>query len=175
MTPSILLTTGVHFNFLTPEESAFCIMDVASGLANTCRFAGHTGYFYSVAQHSVLVSHLVPAEHALYGLMHDAHEAFIGDMTSPLKSLLPDYQALEKKIEKVVLAKFGLSGPKPAEVKQADLIALATEKRDLMPHDAEVWTILDDIKPNELVIVPQLPDVARAAFLDRYIELTREA
>ena len=79
----ILLRSGVYFNFLTPHECAFTVDDIAHGLSQTCRFTGQTSEFYSVAQHSVIVSHLVEPPHQLGALFHDASEAMMGDIIRP--------------------------------------------------------------------------------------------
>lgn len=170
---SILTVNGRYFDFLEPEKSEFSIDDIAHGLSNVCRFAGHTRSFYSVAQHSYHVSFLVPPEHALAGLLHDAHEAFVGDVTTPLKQLLPQYKELEHRIEKVVLARFGLSLPLHPSVKVADLKMLATERRDLMytePDDE--WRLLHGVIPEPSAIQPWAPYSAYRHFLARFDHLT---
>ena len=174
MTPEILTRTGHYFNFLAPEQSHIDIGTIAHALANICRFTGHTRHFYSVAQHSVLVSQLVPKEHALAGLLHDAAEAYLGDVATPLKQLLPDYKVIEARVEAAVLNRFGLGPVLPPEVKQADLCALMIEARDLMPDQARDWDFgspargvarfaeeIDHISIND----------ARMLFLARYFEL----
>jgi hypothetical protein len=167
--PDILLRSGNFFNFLTPEASIITVEDIASGLANEARFNGQTRSFYSVAQHSVMVSRIVPPDYAWQGLFHDAAEAVMKDIPKPLKRLLPDYQDLEWSVESAILAKFGVALPLHPSIKAADLVMLATEKRDLMPpHDHIEWP---GVEPRCDVIVPLPPERAYELFMGRYWEL----
>ncbi len=168
---TILTCGGSYFDFEWPEHSAFTIDDIAHALSMICRFTGHTRSFYSVAQHSIEVSRLLPPEHQLAGLLHDAAEAFIGDVSAPLKAMLPDYKAIEKRIEAAVFGRFGLPAKLPPEVKRADLIMLATEQRDLMPPHGDQWAILAGIEPRAARIRPLASGTAEYLFRKRYEEL----
>lgn len=162
---------GNRFDFLHPHESVIDIEEIAHALSLICRFTGHTSSFYSVAQHSVHVSHALCNESfevQMCGLLHDAAEAYVGDVSLPLKRLLPDYKGIEKNVERAVFSSFGLSHSPHASVKQADLILLATERRDLMPQSEEVWAVLDGIAPLPFTIIPMQPEQAYAEFLSRY-------
>lgn len=170
--PTIMLRSGEYFDLECPESSSFLITDIAHALSNICRYTGHCTEFYSVAQHSVLVSQIVPHEDALAGLLHDAAEAYVGDVSKPLKILLPDYKVVEDRVEAALFKRFGLPERLPASVKIADRVVLRTEQRDLMDADRHTWFFAGEAKALPSAIVPMSPREAREAFLARFHELT---
>ncbi|WP_336605416.1 phosphohydrolase [Stutzerimonas kunmingensis] len=148
----ILTRSGRRFDLLAPEADHISTLDIAHALSQLCRFNGHTSRHYSVAQHSLLVASIVPAEHQLAALLHDATEAYVGDMVRPLKlgmrefyeaqSLVSLYDEVERKVWLAICEYFHLEPKLPSCVHEADMIALATERAQLMPdHDAE-WECL---------------------------------
>ena len=163
--PFIRLHSGARFHLLKPRPSEIAIEDICWGLSHICRFTGHCLKFYSVAQHSCLVSDLLPDELKLEGLMHDGSESLASDISSPLKSILPQYKELELKIESVISKKFKLKFPFPADIKLADMRLLVTEFRDLMPaSDYKDFPFA----PLDKKIVPWTSARARIEFMNRY-------
>jgi len=171
--PTILLASGNYFDYEAPESSQFTIEDIAHGLSMTCRFAGHCIRHYSVAQHSVHVSHLVAPEHAYQGLMHDASEFAVGDMAKPLKVMLPAYSVIEKRVEAAVFSRFSVATPLPPEIKEADIRMLATEQRQLMMNRDD-WDYTRGRAPFDLAIPTWSPAEAKVAFLARHAELSAD-
>lgn len=167
--PTILLRSGSYFDFELPEESAITIDDIASGLSHICRFTGQCHTFYSVAEHSILCSYRVPAEHAFAALMHDAAEAVMGDVSRPLKSLLPDYKKIERRVERAILAKFGLPADMHESIKRADLEMLAFEQRVCMLN-SDPWPGVEKAGDSPYFQFLTPPE-AYAAFLNRFHEL----
>lgn len=161
--------TGKVIDLANFKEDDVRLPDIAHALSLINRFTGHSVEPYSVAQHSVLVSRIVEERHALWALLHDASEAYIGDVATPLKTMLPNYRELEEQIQRAIAQKFGLKWPMPHEIKEADLKALMAEKRDLIPggHD---WGIPVDPAAGE--VVPLSWQDAKKLFEDRFKELT---
>lgn len=175
--PWIQTYTGKKFFPLNPRPEEVCIEDIAHALSMSCRYTGHTTEFYSVAEHSILASHFVPPALALEGLLHDAAEAYIGDMASPLKSVMPSFRVLEDGILAVVGERFGarfLRGKLPDEVKQIDYRLLADEQANLMPEaDVEGWFPSGKPEPLGAVIDCHAPSLAKRIFLLRYDQVRR--
>ncbi len=171
--PTILLSSGNYFDFLDPWHSVISIDDIAAGLSKCCRFAGQCEPFYSVASHSVFVSKLVAPQFAFAALMHDAAEAFLGDITRPLKSMLPQFKAIERDVEAAIFARFGVDmcSDAASAVKYADLQALAVEQRDLMPSHSDEWQILAGIEVPQARCETHDIETGRRLFLERFVEL----
>ncbi|MCX8574560.1 MULTISPECIES: hypothetical protein [unclassified Gilliamella] len=162
--------SGLHFDYQNPIANAICIEDIAKGLSHECRFTGQLDRFYSVAQHSVECSYIVPDQFKLEALLHDAVEAYCKDIPSPLKKLLPDYQKIENYVDLIIRQKFNLPVVMSAEVKRADLILLATEHRDIA-NDGKEWPMLRNVPLLNKRIEPLPSNVAYNLFLERFIEL----
>lgn len=159
----------------------FDIKDISHALSNVCRYSGHCRRRYSVAEHSVLVSFIMEDQKIgdpFEGLMHDAHEAYIGDMPSPWKAFLPDYCALEQMVEHAMRRWAGLPAKISAAAKLADYTALILEARQLIPSKAAEWkmhpdvTAMADKVQGDYMIMCYDPDAARHHFMHRYAELT---
>ncbi|HZT29463.1 MAG TPA: hypothetical protein VFA33_06250 [Bryobacteraceae bacterium] len=168
--------TGRHVDLLDPKTSEISIFDIARSLSHLCRFLGHTTKFYSVAQHSILVSQLVPKEDALWGLLHDASEAYTGDLPRPFKGLLEmvQYRIAEGRLMVTICDRYNLRPEMPRSVIVADRAMLATEFRDVTSMDDREWIINEcGVAPlPTLTVEPWLPKVAETRFLDRFTELT---
>jgi hypothetical protein len=158
--------SGLKMYPLDPRPEEICIEDIAHALSNICRFTGHCSQFYSVAQHSVYVSTHVSDANALWGLLHDASEAYLCDIARPVKhsAELMGYRIAEKRLQSVIAVKFGLSPEQPDEIDVADKLLLVTEARDLGLLTPE-WDHFK-ITPLEMHIHPVPPENAKRVFLD---------
>lgn len=159
--------SGINFYPLDPKPEEISLIDIGHALSNICRFTGHTNKFYSVAQHSVYVSVYASPENALWGLMHDASEAYLCDLASPIKQAIPKYQEYEKNIMKAVAEKFNLSWPIPEEINIIDRKMLFTEARDL-GIKTDDWRRKENPLPSPTKIYPQMPENAERSFYDWY-------
>jgi hypothetical protein len=165
--------TGVQFRPLDPQVEDIRIDDIAHALSNQCRFSGHCREFYSVADHSVWVSRIVPPEHALWGLLHDAGEAYLVDLPRPIKhgsEMGAIYREAENRLMRAVCQRFGLLSAEPTAIRAADQTMLFTEQRDLMGGPPKAWR--DPVEPLPMTLVPLAPKDAERAFLRRFAELT---
>lgn len=170
--------SGIGFFPLAPRVEDIRIEDIAHALSHQCRFSGHTRSHYSVAEHSVRVSLLLEdwnfnVQTQLWGLLHDASEAYLVDLPAPLK-VQPEFRAYrdaENRLMRAVCERFELPYDEPLEVRVADGVLLATEARDLMAYVPEHWDKLCH-SPLPEPIVPWFPETARHNFLARYRALT---
>jgi hypothetical protein len=166
-----MLHSGSWLDFYAPETSDFTIDDIAQGLAFQCRYAGQCRDFYSVAEHSLLVSEMV-GDDPLVALMHDAAEAFLGDITRPLKQMLHDYRQIEARIQKAIFDRFGLSSAANPAIKWADLRVLAAEQRQVMPPGTDDWARRDGVEPAPIIVRFLPPEEAKRQFLLRFETLS---
>lgn len=165
--------TGRRFWPLDPRPEDVCLEDIAHALARQCRFAGHTREFYSVAQHSVIVSQSCDPQDALWGLLHDASEAYLSDLVRPVKhdALLDGYRTVEDAVMRSICAAFGLGREQPPSVTRADRAVLGRELRDVVnlpagytwPASAGSMALLEAWRS----------ELAERVFLERYQALTR--
>lgn len=155
---------------VNPRPDDVYIEDIAHSLSLQCRFNGHCHHFYSVAEHSVRVADILPVDLQLWGLLHDAAEAYVSDLPRPIKVHLPEYQRAEEVVLCAVAEKFGLSWPMPERVREADDRLLVTEARDLMGPPPQSWGLSAEPLPE--TIEPRTPAQAEALFLKRFEELS---
>ena len=163
---TITTRTGRRFDPFMPDIDSIEIVDIAHALGLTCRFNGHCDQFYSVAQHSIMVSRMVPTEYALAGLLHDAAEAYLGDIPPMIKRRLPGFKEAELEIEALIAEKFEVFGMGSGVIKAADREALKIEMRHLMVGDGP--------RPSGPSFRLMTWQEARDAFLGRFMELRNE-
>ncbi|MGE8501655.1 MAG: phosphohydrolase [Pseudomonas sp.] len=222
----ILTNSARAFDLLNPRAENVLTTDIAHALSLVCRFNGHCAWHYSVAQHSLLVAYIIEKEggtpeEQLAGLLHDAAEAYITDVTRPLKLLLLEaarqrenvwltlveqyasesgmrnvvsiraaamrilttteregisllldvYQQIEQRIWLAIAERFHLAPELPDCVHRADMIALSTEKRDLLPEHPTPWECLEGYAPLAERILKMQPEIVRQQFHDRLLGL----
>ena len=166
--------SGGVFHILDPQQDEISIIDIGHSLAMLCRFTGHTRRFYSVAEHCVHGSYLVPQKDALWFLMHDSSESFLTDINRPLKHFTgigSEYLPVEEKVMAAICQKFRLPLEEPVSIKKADNAMLIAEKEQLLtPMEwDQKW---DNIKAADVKVKCWPPEIAEVEFLHRYYELT---
>jgi 5'-deoxynucleotidase YfbR-like HD superfamily hydrolase len=179
--------SGKKFYPLAPRPGSVDINDIAHALANLCRFTGHCD-FYSVAQHSVHVAKLVSPPARLLALLHDAAEAYMGDIARPWKRMLyvedgvgqaihESIKLREKRLLDVILSALGVEQRAEwwDEIEQADMTMLVTEARDLMAPVHPDWyhTETNGFKAMLEKVEPMSPDLARHVFLCEWKKLNQ--
>lgn len=154
MNPWIEMFSGTAVDLIQPDPETIRLDDIAHHIARIHRYTGGTEW--SVAAHSLCVAMLVPAEFRLEALLHDAHEAYVGDVSSPMKAAMrsltfikarepPNYEPvsafdlIEESFERVVREKFGLPPEKSDEVHRADMVMRATERRVFLRNSPKAW------------------------------------
>lgn len=128
----IQTASGRAFSLTAPDPADVDLGDIAAALSKIARFNGHTRRPYSVAQHCCFVASIVPEEFALHALLHDAAEAYVGDIVTPLKKIVPLFSVIEARVHRAVCKQFGVTEEIPVCVIEADRIALATEVHQLL-------------------------------------------
>jgi hypothetical protein len=190
--PVIQTLTGKKVDPTALQFDDISIEDIAGSLAKKCRFNGHCTAFYSIAQHSVFVSSLLKprtSDLALRGLLHDAFEAYLWDVASPIKhkafinnswhdvlKMFTPYRRIEALNLVTIWNYFGLGPLSVSEaesIKEADLRMLRTEYDQFMVKTFP-WNGLKGIKPYPFTIDPLLPKEAEDLFIQRYQELTNK-
>ncbi len=147
-----ITASGRVLDYLRPRPQDIHIHDIAEALSKQCRFSGHTNVFYSVAQHSCLVHDLCPIDERPWALLHDAHEAYMGDLPTPLQAALHalggggPVVTIRRNLDNAIATAFGLQFPASektrSEVRYWDLTALSTEREVLFPTKASrnsIW------------------------------------
>lgn len=163
--------TGRAFYPMEPDPDMVDPTDIAHALGHLCRYNGHVSQFYSVAEHCVLMSYAVAPENALWALLHDATEAYVGDMVSPLKRSMPEFRLAERRVSYAICHRFGISTDCPEEVKQADTRILWDERDALFGPAPLEWGLLRGSTPLGVTIRGLSPRVAKSTYAMRLEEL----
>lgn len=153
--------TGKYLNIFDPNPDDIVIEDIAHALSRQCRFGGHLEEFYSVAQHSIECASRVSEPYKLQALLHDASEAFILDIPTPIKPKLTNYAEIENNLMLVISSKFGFTYPLDKSVKDVD--------KEMLIHE---WNTFVLKQPNALHAMSF--SNAKYRFLSMFLELTQK-
>lgn len=178
--PAFQTVTGKLIFFMNPAADQISIYDIAHNLSNQCRYNGALDDHYSVAQHSVYVAEYMERlgkskKQCLKALLHDAHEAYLGDIVTPLKVVLPDYQIIEDRLDDAICEKFDIEKGMTEELYNADKVVYATEVRDLRSRFGAIKypgspSLAKPMK--DVIIKPVDNKTALKMFLQKYLEYT---
>lgn len=171
--PWVQTYSGAKFYPLDPQPLEVDPFDIAIALSNLCRYTGHVRYFYSVAQHCVLccdhaVAQFGDEELARVMLLHDATEAYLGDVSRPLKSILPRYRDLEENLWCAIADRFAVPRELSERVKEIDNVLLSIEKAALLPNAGE-WPGVPSVEPGQFIV--WTPTLAHRHWLERFAAL----
>lgn len=177
----IRMRSGARFYHYDARPGDLSIQDIAAALAKQCRFSGHSRFHYSVAQHSIYVSRMLPKPLKLVGLMHDCIEAVLVDFPRPVKQagiLGQLYRALEEDLWATLAPSLGLPDEIPEHVHYADAVMCATELGQLMHGYSTAWPARPSefgpiVPRRDLVIQEWTPRRAEREFLARYNALRK--
>lgn len=170
-TPTIRLISGSYLDLENPLPEQFALTDIAGALAKICRFGGQCSRFYSVAEHSWHCAMQAQEDgHSdaviAASLMHDAAEAFVGDIVKPLKNLLPEYEAIESRMEAAIALKFGIDFETTKPLwKEVDRAMLIAERRAMFSADKVVWTGEREVRTLSIEFHQWSPERAEYEFM----------
>lgn len=173
----LLLYSGKQLDPMDPRTCDIDIVDIAHALSQLCRFAGHTKHFYSVAQHSINLSFVVEPKHAPWALLHDAAEAYMGDLPRPVKVECPHFVTMEERLLRCIARKFELPLQMPSAVKRMDTALMHKEASVLMPHapwmdPAQIKLVeMSNQLPWALTADYDMPHRIESQFIERFREL----
>lgn len=168
---TIRLRSGSYFDFLEPRPEQFTLGDIAGALSKICRFGGQIESFYSVAEHSFHCAELgakdgLPLDAQAALLLHDAAEAFIGDVVKPLKIMLTEYGEIERRVEAVIAEKFLIDFRREdTSIREIDHAMLIAERRALFTKDEVEWCGENEVRKIDFWPECWLPEQAEAKFL----------
>lgn len=169
--------SGRKVNLLNPDPDSISIIDIAHHLSLICRYNGACLFHYSVAQHSVLGAEYLESKGYIVAakkfILHDAHEAYTGDIIRPLKIVLPEcFKVWADMLDETIFKVFGTPDINMPIVKQIDNSLLVTEKNALLLQpNMEVWKPEEGIEPLSVIIKQMQPIEAEQRFLQVYRRL----
>ncbi|QDV22875.1 HD domain-containing protein [Aureliella helgolandensis] len=168
---TIKVAAGHYVDLVNPDPATIELRTIADALSKLCRFGGHTAAFYSVAEHSMLCCRLATDDGCSVAvlravLLHDAAEAYLGDIVKPLKLLLPEYHQLEDRMERAIMERFDvdLVGHAPA-IREYDRQMLKVERKALLTEDDEPWADFDTIPDRHVILALDTPTQAANRFV----------